>query len=722
MVDQLVTTMQEQLNKMCSTGKLFRAAITGDEIYQLYLKSFPEGRDPVFRDPNSTYHNCNNCKNFIRRYGNIVSIAEDGSLITLFGGDNVKEEYAIVATKLNDAIKSKVILSVFFEDYDMLDRKLNYERCNKKQETFRLGIHENHKQYNKEKAEKFPGVVKEGEIRRFTHMHVNLPKQFVIMTGKSVESMIGEYRDKYEVFKRAMTEISLDTLSLVEDLINQGSLLDGPAHLPAIKVAMAQKKEWDKTPVEKRDNLAWIATYGMSERNAKFRNTLIGVLCVELSQGEEINKACENWNRRVDPVNYHKATAPITKKQIAEAQKFVEENGYMESFDRRLASIDDIHVEEIKYIGNGDGKIPNVTMFDKVKATATQHKRAQFEGIEEMPIEKFMTEVMPKCSGIEAFLLNSHEGNLVTMTTSSNNAGKPIFKWPNNYSWDFNGNLAGKSQIKDAVKERGGNITGALRFSIMWGEGDPSDNSDLDAHAQEPQSAHGEHIYYSTSFRKDRGNMRTRMSGQLDVDITQPNSFGNKNIVENIVWTDKSKMGEGVYKVWVHQFSARGSKGFRAEVEFDGEIYQYEYNQPVSGNVQVAEITLKGGVFSIKHILPESASNKELWGLETNNFHKVNLVCLSPNHWSGNAVGNKHYFFMLEGCKTEKNVRAFHNENLLPDLLKHRKVMEVLGATHTIKPEPNQKQLAGLGFNATVRDEVILKIKGSHQRVVKVKF
>lgn len=720
---QLITKMQEQFTKMCATGKLFRANITGDQIYTLYLESFPAGTNPVFRDPASSVHNCNNCKNFLRRYGNIVAIAADRTIMSIFGADGIDETpYGIVAEELDCLIKSKPIQDVFFESYNMLDQKLNYERCHQRQDVYRLGIKENHKQYTAEEAAKY-GVVKEKEIRTFSHMNVSVPKAFVIMDNRSVEAVTGIYRDKYQVFKRAMEEISLDTLNLVEDLINQGSLLDGTAHLHSIKQAVINKKHYNLQVTGNKDNWLWATSYALEERNAKFRNTLIGVLCSELTEGKELNAACESWNKRVDPVNYMKASAPITKKQIAEAQKFVEENGYEESFNRRLATIDDIKVSEIKYSDVGDGKLKKVTVFDQVKATSTQHKRAKFDDVEEVPIEKFMSDILPKCTSVEALLLNTHEGNLVTLTTSEHNEGKPMFKWNNNYSWNFNGNLAGKSQIKEAVASRGGKVDGVLRFSIMWAEGDPSDNSDLDAHAQEPQSGHGEHIYYGERrFRKDNGNGRTRMTGQLDIDITRPNEHANKNIVENIVWIDKSKMGMGVYKFWVNQFADRGSKGFRAEIEFDGETYQYEYNQRVSGNVQVAEVTLKDGKFSVKHILPEDMSNKELWGLETNNFHKVNLVCLSPNHWGENAVGNKHYMFMLEGCKTDKDVRGFHNENLLPELLKHRGVMEVLGNTNLIKVTQDTKQMSGIGFNSTVRDELVVKIQGSHKRMLKIKF
>ena len=76
--------------------------------------------------------------------------------------------------------------------------------------------------------------------------------------------------------------------------------------------------------------------------------------------------------------------------------------------------------------------------------------------------------------------------------------------------------------------------------------------------------------------------------------------------------------------------------------------------------------------------------------------------------------------FMLEGCKTSAQTRGFHVENLIPELLDHRKVIEVLANTTMIKPDG--EQLAGVGFNATVRDDVVLKLSGSFKRTIKLKF
>ena len=704
--------VQAKFDEMSNSGKLFRVDLTGQQIWDLYLGSFSKENDPIFRDPESSVHNCNHCKNFIRRYGNVVSISVEYGIQSMFDIE-IGGEFESTVKVLSESIRGAKITEVFFETFKEL-QSLPYESCSKNAEAFRLGIDKNVKRYTKDEAEKF-GVVKENELRTFNHIHLSLDKRFVDQSGNSVESIMGGYRDAKNVFQRAMESIPLDTLNLVKDLINQGSLLDGQTHLYKIDAIIPKKLIYDELAPSKRDNWLWVNSYGF--QFAKFKNELIGVLCTELAEGKELNEACQTWNKRVDPVNYMKTTAPITKRQIEEAQKFVEENGYVESFDRRFATIDDIKVSEILHSNVGDGKLKSVSIFDGVKSSSTRHKRSEFDGVEEVTIEKFMKDILPSCTSVEAFLSANHEGNLVSLTTSNVKDSKPIFKWSNNYSWTFSGNLAGKSQIKEAVKTAGGNIEGVLRFSLIWNDDNGSDDSDLDAWCRQPDNTM---IGYSAGYRKDSGNRFSTCKGQLDLDNQHPNG---KLAVENIYFVDRSSLKQGVYRFWVNQFSARRSKGFKAEIEFDGEVFNYEYNRPVSGNIAVADVTFKDGKFTIDHSLPATEGigvSKEIYGLQTNEFHKVNLVCLSPNHWEGNNIGNKHYFFMLEGCKSPVSIRGFHNENLLPELAAHRKVLEVLGATNMIAPA--NKQLSGLGFNATVRDELIVKLQGTHKRVVKIRF
>ena len=201
--------VQEQFAKMCKTGKLFRVKLTGQEIWELYLKSFPKEQDPIFRSPESTVHNCNHCKNFIRRYGNVVSIDADYKVTSMF--DVVCDaEFEDVAKALTKAIKSSKVMEVFFETFNELN-SLPYESCSKSNAVFQLGVDKNAKRYTKEEAELY-GVVKPDEIRTFNHLHLSLPKIYVDASGSSVESIMGNYRDAKNVFTRAMEEISLDTL------------------------------------------------------------------------------------------------------------------------------------------------------------------------------------------------------------------------------------------------------------------------------------------------------------------------------------------------------------------------------------------------------------------------------------------------------------------------------------------------------------------------------
>ena len=302
---------------------------------------------------------------------------------------------------------------------------------------------------------------------------------------------------------------------------------------------------------------------------------------------------------------------------------------------------------------------------------------------------------------------NRHSSNLMSLIAPDDTDAKTMFKWGNNFSWAYNGDVA--DSMKERVKKAGGKVDGVLRYSIQWND-EGQTNSDYDAHCKEPS---GNQIYYGSKRNPTTG-------GNLDVDIQRP---AKRVAVENITWPTLSRMKDGDYKFWVRNYSKGGGVGgFSAEIEYDGETYSFSYPHDLRNNedVQVATVKKDKKGFSVTKSLPHSLQNQSFWGINTGKFVDVDTMMLSPNYWDSHKVGNKHFFFMLRGCANENNPRGFFNEFLSGEFEPHKRVFEALGGQ--MKVADSTEQLSGLGFSSTVRNSVVAEVEGKTKRVLKINF
>lgn len=671
--------LQEHFAKMVkNVDYLFEVNLDKDELWNLYLDSFPEGTNEVYRERRE--YDCSCCKQFIKAIGNVVTI-KDGKVTSIWDIKTNSNVFKPVTEALSNFVKSKKVTDIFFAESKKIGTDFNYEHI-------------------------------DDITNKYEHFYLEIDSKFVKNSFKSLGNIKGEYRDIKNVFKRSLDEITIDSVNTVLELISQKSLYKGEEWKRQLQEFLKYKRQYDKlTTDEEKDLFAWENSVKAGVVIGKIRNYSIGTLLVDISEGMELDEAVKKYEIIVAPSNYKRPKPIYTKKMLEDAKKTVEELGYMKSLPRRFANIDDITVNNTLFINrNIASKLMPTNVFEELSNEISVSPK-KFSKVEEVNIETFIKDILPSITEIEVLLENKHEKNLVSLIAPINKEAKTMFKWDNNFSWAYNGNMT-DSDIRENVKNAGGKVDGVLRFSIQWND-DEYDNNDLDAHCIEPK---GNHI----SFRKMKNYNTT---GELDIDITHPKE--GVPAVENITWSDIDRMEEGTYKFFVNNYARRiGTSGFKAEIECGGEIYQFEYTKALKQdeNVYVAEVEFsRANGFKVKSLLPSTVSNKEIWGLKTNQFIPVSLMTYSPNYWNEQeGIGHKHYLFILEGCLNQDNPNGFFNEYLKNELTQHRKVFEALGSK--MKCEFTENQLSGLGFSSTRRNELIVKVKGSYERVLKIKF
>lgn len=667
---QFKKDVESAFNNMIA-DKLFTVNVDKDILWMAYLLSF---EDPIIRQE----HNCNACKAFIRHLGKVVAIDPVTYQVKTFWDDVHTPGYEKTAKAIAEVIKSAAISVDGIFMYDMNE----FHGCD----------------HNVQ-------LLSDGTTRTWNHLYVEIPNKFRFNSRNSYTTLGGIKGDsvaRQGVFKRSVRELTDESVDTVIGLIEDNLLYRGAEFLKSLQ-ELSRVKQTTKSLTERQfNNYCWL---NYDSPVAKVRNTAMGTLLINLSEGMDLEKAVKAYETIMAPANYKRPSALITKKQIEAAQKTVAELGLTDALPRRHAHVEDISVNDVLFVNRDTRKKMQDNVFDMLGGETTVNPK-QYTKSEEVSMEDFVSKVLPGATSVQILMENKHIPNLVTLTAPVNKEAGQLFKWRNNFAWVYNGSVA--DSFKEKVKAAGGNVNGFMRCSLHWFNYD-----DLDLHVEEPS----DHIYY--------GHKRGSSGGILDVDM---NALGKKSrdAVENVIWTDINRLIPGTYRVYVNQFCRRESMdvGFEFEIEIHGELHKFTYGKPVSigQDVVVAKITVDGNKnITLKPILPEgSTSTKSVkeWDIDTMKFQEVSCIMWSPNYWEGEeGIGNKHLFFMIEGCKNPDPVRGFFNEYLRADLAQnHKRVFEAIGSR--AKVEYSDDQLSGLGFSTTQRNEVIVKVNNKPYKIV----
>lgn len=636
--------------------QLYVVGSDSDEIWATYLAAFPPGTNPMFRQ--RTEHDCSCCRHFIRAIGNVVGI-QNGALVSVWDLNGLPAQYQAVADAMSAYVKALPISDVFVTPLNIAGQPLSHERRG------------------------------DGPVIAWRHFAAAPPARFVSRDGDQIR---GDARTTHAMMKRAVEELRPEAVEDVLGMIAENAIYRGEEFRRAVaEFSQLQARALAVTDPAARDVLLWSL---LGSPAARFRNSVIGTLVQDLSDGKDLEAAVRAYEAKVAPANYKRPKALITKGMVDAAMKEVEDLGLEAALERRHARFEDVSVTSVLFVDNAvrgrlRGGLRDALM-EEVRPAAFDPTKA-----EEISADDFLAYILPGCTGLRAYIDGSLLGNFMSLTAPVHEDSGSLFRWDNDFAWSYDGNVA--DSIKDRVKRAGGQVENvALRISLAWRNTD-----DLDLHVVGP---HG-HIYFG---HKSDG------FGTLDVDM----NVGMKLVrdpVENIRWVRTPP--DGVYRAVVHSYTKRESidVGFTVEIESAGGLRTFSHDRALAHHTEtkVASFRVERGAIVDLEIgtnINVGERSTEKWGVKTLDTVGVSSVIVSPNHWGERPTGNRHLFFILDGCRNPEPVRGIYNEFLHPRFEKHRKVFEILG--DKTKCPVAEEQMSGLGFSSTRHDKVTVIATG----------
>lgn len=119
------TLLQENFKQLTKeVDYLFEVDVDKDELWNLYLDSFPEGTNEIYRERRE--HDCSCCRQFIKNIGNAVVI-KDNKIKTIWDFTTNDTTYQPVINALSNYIKSCVVSIEHLQDQqEGLEYEMSY--------------------------------------------------------------------------------------------------------------------------------------------------------------------------------------------------------------------------------------------------------------------------------------------------------------------------------------------------------------------------------------------------------------------------------------------------------------------------------------------------------------------------------------------------------------------------------------------------------------------
>lgn len=396
---------------------------------------FPTFLDNLPDDARQHY-TCNACRQFVERYGGLVTIAPDGETTPVFWSlrRDVPAFFRRAVVALNRAVSDARVTGVFFYDRQVWGQPVtgDWHHMAVMPDTAYSNALMTPAQHMAEKREDFKTLI--------TALH-----DFPI-----------------DVVRQAVNLLRSDTLYRSEKVLGVAEWLYG-LHLSRQETKNAKL----------RHNMTWLAVYKAPAGFCHVRSTMIGTLLEDIAAGRSFDTIKSRFEAKMNPTRYQRPQAAPTAGNIKQAEAVVSKLGIERALERRFARLEELPLiwkpqPPALSVNGGNG------VFSHLQPKGTNKMQEIVPHSVIMTWEKFSRQVLPNAAAIE-FLTGHDQKHYAAILTAVHEDTPPIIQWDrperrNPFSWYV---YSGGSLAKDWNLAAGVYVpvTGICLQPSMWQPG-----------------------------------------------------------------------------------------------------------------------------------------------------------------------------------------------------------------------------------------------------------
>lgn len=360
-------------------GTVFQTNAEG--LFAAYLDAFPvELRQ---------YHTCHACRNFVERFGGLVTIAVDGSIMpAVWNAVDAPGVYKSSIEAMTRLVRKAKVTGPFLS------------------------------------AERVWGQPVTGI---WHHLSVTPPlsmvyKDRVLTAGQKM----AEKREDFKTVMHALNEFTQPMIEQALGLLRTDALyrsekvLGQAEWLHALHVARAAAHGSQKA------NVVWRAIATAPAGFCHPRSSMIGTLLEDIAAGLDFGDVSRKFAAKMHPLQYLRPQAAPSVGAIVAAEKLMEQLGGAAALSRRFARIDEIVALWTPAASTSAPAASGVFGHLKPKGASTVPMNMRAPTIS-MTFEKFVRTVLPTARSIDVMIPS--RGNFVALVTAADPDAPPILQW-----------------------------------------------------------------------------------------------------------------------------------------------------------------------------------------------------------------------------------------------------------------------------------------------------